>query len=161
MAHPLAMALLALSLSSTPVIPRATGRAPKPPAPVENPKPPPPAPETPQPQRPPRDEPSEQHAQNTQREDPAFAVIRQNTSQIESCFARARARSPRIQGEVVVEWDMTLGGYVEKAQATSNTTGDSELASCIVSAVKGWSFPGRDITHPSHLRHAFRLTVLQ
>ncbi|WP_224371059.1 AgmX/PglI C-terminal domain-containing protein [Hyalangium versicolor] len=118
MAHPVAMALLALSLNSTP---------PEPPS----------------------------------HEAADLKVIRQNTSQVQGCYERARAKSSRTQGEVIVEWDITTWGGVDKARVTSNTTGDKELADCLLQAVKTWQFEARESDAPTHMSHPFRLLVAQ
>jgi TonB family protein len=164
------MAFLVLSLNNTPPasIGMGSGSAkfpprptkPKPPPPdkpsEERPSPPPQDQEEPQPGRPDRGEPLPVQVPQY-REEPHLAVIRRNISQVNSCFESARTWSSMLQGEVVVEWEISETGDVEKAEVTGNTTGKPDLANCILQAVKGWRFNEPNTTYPSHVRHAFRL----
>jgi TonB family protein len=163
------MAFLALSLNNTPPgIGQGSGNAtfrprptkPKPPPPdkpsEERPSPAPQDEEEPRPNRPDRGEPLPAQVPQPQ-EEPHLAVIRRNISQVNSCFDSARAWSSGLQGEVLVEWDITPSGDVEKAEVAGNTTGKTDLANCILQAVKGWRFNETNSTSPSHVRHAFRL----
>ena len=70
--------------------------------------------------------------------------------------ARARTGSPALQGEVVVEWEISPGGDVFKAEVTGNSTGNTELAGCVLQAVKTWTFREPNVSYPSHVRHPFR-----
>ncbi len=167
MTHVVVVAFLALSLNNTPpntgmwggstkFPPRPTKPKPPPDKPPENsPERPPPDEEEPRPGRPDRDDPSAGQPPQYH-EAPHLTVIRRNMHQVESCFASARAWSPTLQGEVVVEWDISLTGDVERAEVTSNTTGKPELAGCILQAVKGWKFRDSNMTYPGHVRHPFR-----
>jgi hypothetical protein len=162
------VALLALSLNNTPTgagprsgsikYPPRTS-TPKPPPPdkpsEDRPDPPPRDEEEPRPTRPDRDEPSPGQLPQS-REEPYLTVIRRNMAQVESCFDRARTWSPALQGEVVVEWEISPDGEVGKAEVTGNTTRNADLASCILQAVKGWRFSDPNASYPSHVRHSFR-----
>jgi TonB family protein len=90
------------------------------------------------------------------REEPYLTVIRRNMFQVESCWNSARVWSPALRGEVVVEWDISPTGDVEKAEVTGNTTGKPDLASCILQAVKDWKFRDPNMSYPGHVRHPFR-----
>lgn len=158
MIHIAAMALLALSLNQTPNTGRAKAKFPPR---TEKPRPPPPqqpTPETPAPSQPDAEAPSPQFPSQPPpfQEEPYLAVIRSHSPQIESCFARARAWSPAVQGEVVVEWGISPGGNVFGATVASNTTGNSDLASCVLQEVKTWIFRASDSSYPTHVRHPFR-----
>jgi TonB family protein len=168
MIHVVATALLALSLNQYPNLPSQAGSKAKAPPRTEKPKPPPPkepsqdkpmpAPsddEAPRPHKPDRDEDAQSQVPQY-REEPYLAVIRRNMPHVESCFARARAWSPALQGEVVVEWEISPGGTVYKAQVTGNSTGSADLADCILQAVKTWTFREPNATYPTHVRHPFR-----
>jgi TonB family protein len=167
MIHVAAMALLALALNQSPNTARAGGKAkfptrtekPKPPPPQEpsqdSPAPTPPEDDEPRPQRPPVYEDPQSIVLQT-RQPGHLAVIRRNMPQIENCYARARSWSPALQGEVVVEWDITPGGDVTKAQVTANSTSSSELADCVLQAVKTWTFREPNEAYPTHVRHPFR-----
>jgi len=164
----MAMALLALSLNQAPTHTGTGGAKVKYPPRTEKPKPPPPeqpsqdkptpAPpqdDEPRPHRPPRDEDSHSGAPQS-REEPYLAVIRQNMFQVESCYGRARTWSPALQGVVTVEWEISANGDVFKAEVTSNSTGNTELADCVLQAVKTWTFREPNASYPRYVRHPFR-----
>jgi TonB family protein len=136
MIHVAAMALLALSLTQAP----NTGRSKAKPPPQQE----APPPEPPRRQDPPSDEESN------------LSVIRRNMPQIENCYSRVRYGSARPQGEVVVEWELSSGGDVRKAQITGNSTGSAELADCILREVKTWIFPSQASSTPTRISHPFR-----
>jgi TonB family protein len=170
MIHAVVMTFLALSLSSTPNPPAiGSGKAKYPPR-TEKPKPPSqdppsqdrpaPAPpeqeeEEPRPRRPNRDEDAHSGVPQSH-EAPHLAVIRSNMPQVENCFDRARAWSPALRGEVVLEWEISSDGTVERAVVTGNTTGNTELADCILQAVKSWRFRETNGPSPRHVRHPFQ-----
>jgi hypothetical protein len=174
MIHTWVTTLLALSLSSTPpFVPKGSPGKPQSP-PVEHPKPPPPPPEDNHHEhdRPDHDRPDHDPSHDwtnrgpyypqpqdgsQYREDPAIGIIRRNSSQTDSCFARFHQQSPNVPAVVVVEWDINLDGRVERAQVMENSTGDTEVASCILRAVQSWEFRHRDATYPGHMRHSFQL----
>ncbi|MCB9026187.1 MAG: AgmX/PglI C-terminal domain-containing protein [Bdellovibrionaceae bacterium] len=68
-------------------------------------------------------------------------VILDNISQIRNCYERILNRNPDLFGKLVIEWDIEEKGRVKSAKAISNTTGSSELASCVVGRLKNWRFP--------------------
>ena len=50
-----------------------------------------------------------------------------------------------LEGKVAVQFTIEQSGTISKASATENSTNDSELASCVVAAIKGMRFnPGPD-----------------
>jgi len=168
MTHVLAMALLALSLNQTPNTTARAGAKAKFPPRTEKPRPP--SPDKPSQDRPtpapPKDEEPRPHSPNPNedaqsgvpqpREEPYLAVIRRNMPQIDSCYASARTWSPALQGVVIVEWELSPGGDVFKAEVTGNSTGNTELAGCVLQAVKTWTFREPNVSYPKYVRHPFR-----
>lgn len=172
MIHTVVTALLTLSLSSAPpFVPKGSPGKPQSP-PVEHPKPPPPPPQDH------HDHDQSDHDQShngTDRgpyypqpqegsqyqEDPAVGIIRRNMPQVDSCFARIHQQSPSTPALVVVEWDINIDGRVERAQVMENSTGDTEVAGCILRAVQSWEFRHRGATYPGHMRHSFQLQPSQ
>ena len=68
-------------------------------------------------------------------------VILDNISQIRNCYERLLNQKPDLFGKLVIEWDIEEKGRVKKARAISNSTGSSELATCVVTRLKTWRFP--------------------
>ncbi len=68
-------------------------------------------------------------------------VILDNISQIRNCYERVLNQQPDLFGKLVIEWDIEDKGRVRQAKAVSNSTGSSQLATCVVTRLKSWRFP--------------------
>lgn len=66
-------------------------------------------------------------------------IIKKNQGRIETCTQASLKINPEMQGRVGVGW-VVNAGRVSDVKLVTNTTGDSELGSCIVRAVKGFRF---------------------
>ncbi|MFT5354258.1 MAG: hypothetical protein ACI9KE_001463 [Polyangiales bacterium] len=62
-------------------------------------------------------------------------------SDIERCFGAADGRSPGFSGTVLVAYMLTQTGQVASARIARNTTGDSQLGTCLTSAGRRWNLP--------------------
>jgi hypothetical protein len=67
-------------------------------------------------------------------------VVQKNAGQLKYCYETELKSNPDLNGRVEIEWNIA-GGRVTAADVFANTTGDSELATCIVSKIKRWTFP--------------------
>lgn len=67
-------------------------------------------------------------------------VVQKNAGQLKYCYETQLKANPDLSGRVEIEWNIT-GGRVTAADVFANTTGDNDLATCIVSKIKRWSFP--------------------
>lgn len=77
-------------------------------------------------------------------------TVKRNAGQLRYCYETRLKQVPSLQGRVEIGWSMT-GGKPEGVYIVSNSTGDKELADCIVNKIKRWSFPSDaegDITWP-------------
>lgn len=71
-------------------------------------------------------------------------VVRKYTGQIKYCYERRLKENPSLEGRVEVQWTIS-DGRVTSASLFTNTTGDDELGSCIVSKIKKWRFPADQV----------------
>lgn len=60
---------------------------------------------------------------------------------IERCFGEADGRSPGFSGTILVAYMLTQTGQVASARIARNTTGDSQLGTCLTTAGRRWSLP--------------------
>lgn len=67
-------------------------------------------------------------------------TILRHAGQLKSCYETRLKVNRQLAGRVEIEWTIR-DGLVTATAPGANTTGDPELASCIESRVKGWTFP--------------------
>ncbi len=67
-------------------------------------------------------------------------TVQRYAGQLKYCYETRLKSNPDLGGRVEIEW-VIAGGRVSSASTFANTTGDSELASCIEGKIKRWSFP--------------------
>jgi hypothetical protein len=84
--------------------------------------------------------------------DPAMVkkTVTRYYGQLKYCYENRLKANPDLAGRVEIEWNVTAG-KVTSASVFTNTTGDSELASCITGKIKHWVFPAEftgDVTWP-------------
>jgi TonB family protein len=71
------------------------------------------------------------------------AEVRKRIGAIKACYEQQLRRNPGLQGKVTVEFTIEQSGSISKATATTNTTNDPQVATCVVDAVKRFRFnPG-------------------
>lgn len=68
-------------------------------------------------------------------------VINAHQNEVEFCYQQALARNPTLSGRLMVRATIVTGGRVSAASVVSNSTNDSAFGNCIVSSLKGWTFP--------------------
>jgi TonB family protein len=68
-------------------------------------------------------------------------VIRAKSGGVEACAVRALKRRDTLDGTVTVRFTLDPAGRVADAAAHDDSTGDTEVASCLVDLVRGIRFP--------------------
>lgn len=67
-------------------------------------------------------------------------AIRQDLRNIQECYESLLRQNQVLAGKVVVAFDVEERGTISNARATENTTGSTELASCVVERIRGFYF---------------------
>ena len=67
-------------------------------------------------------------------------VLRRRRSAFRACYERRLADVPRLAGKVAVRFTLGVNGRVTRIRVASNTTGDSNVASCMTRKLKAWRF---------------------
>lgn len=68
-------------------------------------------------------------------------IVQKNAGQLKYCYETRLKANSNLSGRVEVTWNIS-GGRVTAAELFANTTGDGELADCIIGKVKRWTgFP--------------------
>jgi hypothetical protein len=67
--------------------------------------------------------------------------VRQRIGAIKACYERALKRNPNLSGKILIRWTITPAGTVTGIDVDQDTLGDSEVANCIKSLIRGWRFP--------------------
>ncbi|OIP41315.1 MAG: hypothetical protein AUK47_06530 [Deltaproteobacteria bacterium CG2_30_63_29] len=70
-------------------------------------------------------------------------VINQNKRQVKACYQRElkKVGTSRMQGELVVKFQIDNEGQVSDAQVESDTTGNVAVGACLSQAIHSWRFP--------------------
>jgi hypothetical protein len=75
--------------------------------------------------------------------------------QTKACFEEQLKANPDLAGKVELSWTVIPNGSVTDVVVKSNTTGNDDLANCLVRRIKRWQFPEGDdeyeITYPFNL----------
>ncbi len=67
-------------------------------------------------------------------------MIRKRIRAIQRCYENELRRNPTLSGKVVVEFTIQTTGSVTDAKATTNSTGDAAVASCVVQTIRRFRF---------------------
>lgn len=67
--------------------------------------------------------------------------VSRKKGQIKACYEEQLKADPELAGKVEVTWTVMPDGSVSGVSVTSNTTGNSELETCIIRRIKRWQFP--------------------
>jgi hypothetical protein len=68
------------------------------------------------------------------------AALRKYQGQLKACYETGLKQNPNLSGRVLLEIDVA-GGRVSTSTIVENTTGDSQLGSCISRRARGWRLP--------------------
>jgi Ca-activated chloride channel family protein len=68
-------------------------------------------------------------------------VVNQNIAQIQRCYERELLRHPGLSGKLQIEWTIGKDGRVARVRLVYDSLGSSAVANCIMTAIRGWSFP--------------------
>jgi hypothetical protein len=68
------------------------------------------------------------------------STTRRYLAQIKQCHVNSLNKNPKTAGRIVIDLDIE-SGRVSSARASSNTTRDSALATCVERKIKRWKFP--------------------
>lgn len=67
-------------------------------------------------------------------------MIRTRIRAIQHCYEAELRRNPTLAGKVVVEFTIQTTGSVTNVKATQNTTGDANVAECVVATIQRFRF---------------------
>ena len=68
-------------------------------------------------------------------------VVTRNKRKITNCYERQLRKNPGIKGRITIKWRISSTGNVDMASVAGNEMGNSAVANCLVTTVKGWRFP--------------------
>ncbi|MEZ4338118.1 MAG: AgmX/PglI C-terminal domain-containing protein [Sandaracinaceae bacterium] len=84
-------------------------------------------------------------------------VVQRNLSQVRFCYEQGLSTNPSIEGRVVVSWTVDSNGVVQNTGIASTSLGNSQVESCIATAVRRWSFPQPEGGMPVGVNYPFVL----
>jgi outer membrane biosynthesis protein TonB len=71
-------------------------------------------------------------------------VIRSKLHEVKSCYERAlntQQKGSRLEGKIVLGWDIVAGGQARNVKVVSSTLGNSQVENCIRDRLASWVFP--------------------
>jgi len=68
-------------------------------------------------------------------------VLRRRSGAVKRCYEKALKRNENVNGKLVVKFQIGSAGRITRIKVVKNGTGDSGVANCIKSSMKGWRFP--------------------
>lgn len=68
-------------------------------------------------------------------------VVRQHLPEVRFCYEQGLQSNPSMEGRVAVSWIIGGDGRVTGSSLTSSDLGSDRVESCIVQAVRRWTFP--------------------
>jgi len=84
------------------------------------------------------------------------SAISKYTGQVKACYEQRLKSNPQLSGRVELLWYIN-SGRVSSVEVLGNSTGDSELASCIALKVRTWRFPA-DLETDTEVMYPFILS---
>lgn len=68
-------------------------------------------------------------------------VVKAGLREVKACYERGLRANSRLEGKVIVSWEIVEKGHVGSASVKSSTLNNKEVESCIVARLKSWQFP--------------------
>lgn len=68
-------------------------------------------------------------------------IVRSHINEVRSCYSKALATDPTLEGRVAVKFRVGPSGRVEDAKVESTTLPEGTVAPCVAAAVQTWKFP--------------------
>jgi len=80
-------------------------------------------------------------------------VVNAHLFQVQGCYERQLAKNPSLSGKIAFRWVITPTGSVGSTRVAQSSIQSVEVASCIQSAIQGWTFPAPEggsvtVTYP-------------
>ncbi len=67
-------------------------------------------------------------------------MVNRYTGQLKYCYDKRLLANPSLSGRVEIGWSLA-GGAVEGLYIVTNSTGDQDLAQCVMNKIRRWKFP--------------------
>jgi serine/threonine-protein kinase len=84
------------------------------------------------------------------------ALVRSHLPEIQRCYERGKMDDPDIKGRVTVRISVATSGAVTSAAIEASSLHSSAVESCVVSAIRGWTFPA-PVGGPAIISYPFNL----
>jgi TonB family protein len=84
------------------------------------------------------------------------ALVRSHLPEIQRCYERGKMDDPEIKGRVTLRISVSTSGAVTSAVVETSSLRSSAVESCVVSAVRGWTFPA-PVGGPAVISYPFNL----
>jgi|GEM_PF-3776900 hypothetical protein len=75
------------------------------------------------------------------RKDMVMKTISRNFTSLKSCYKAGLKKNGKMEGKVVMGWDLDAEGRVVKATVDNSQLGNKEVEACMVQRFSEWDFP--------------------
>lgn len=69
------------------------------------------------------------------------ATVSRNSGQLTYCYEKQMKVVPTLEGRVEIGWTVSGGKVSGSPYIIANSTGDAELANCVIQKIRRWTFP--------------------
>ena len=68
-------------------------------------------------------------------------VVNEHIREVQGCYERKLVQDRNLSGKIVFEWVITTSGSVGAVRVKFSTMRNTDVTTCIQSAIRSWSFP--------------------
>ncbi len=68
-------------------------------------------------------------------------VVRAHIHEVRDCYNAGLEKDPDLAGKIVVGFEISATGAVQRSEITESTLADAQVGACVAAAVKTWAFP--------------------
>lgn len=86
-------------------------------------------------------------------------TVHEHTMPITHCYETAREAHPQAAGTIRVRFTIGADGHVTEASAEMDEPGVPSLTTCVLDALRGWTFPAPPSGQPSQVTYPFVFTA--
>ena len=93
-----------------------------------------------------------------ERKEMVLKTISRNFPSLKSCYKAGLKKNSKMEGKVVMAWDLDAQGNVVKAEVDNSQLGNKEVEACMVKRFSEWDFPAQAKIKNSQGRMTYTFT---
>lgn len=85
--------------------------------------------------------------------------IKKNLSSFRDCYTEVLKTNSKLEGKVVLDWDIDDAGSVKRAEVKTSTLKDATVESCMLDKLKAIQFPSAPAGQVMNVNYPFVFTA--